>query len=295
MTTIRLTALALLWSASTALFADTAIRDGSFTTTDGAQIHYLRAGEHTARPTLILIPGWTLTASLWREQLQRFSGSRLVIAVDSRSQGQSSRMQTGNTPERRAQDLHELAGKLHLGKLVLVGWSQGAQDAAAYIQQFGTDSVAAVAFVDSPVSAGTAELDLRKEFARAILSGLAVYAAHPADYSQGMVQSIFKRPHPDLDVADIVRIARSTPPSIGTAMLISDIFGADRRAALARIDRPALVIASAQSPLLEAQKEMAAAIQGSRLVVVDNAGHALFVDDPEKFDAALTKLLSGLR
>jgi len=298
MTAIRLSMAALLWVVSTAYAAaaapGAAIQDGFFTTSDAARIHYLRAGAPTSRPTLILIPGWTLSADLWQEQLQKFSDSRLVIAVDSRSQGKSSRMETGNTPERRANDLHELADNLHLHQLVLVGWSQGAQDVAAYIQQFGTRSVAGVVFVDSPVSAGVAELDIRKEFARAILSGLAVYAAHPDEYAQGVVKSIFKRPHPDLDMDGIVRSARNTPPAIGTAMLVSDIFGADRRPALAKIDRPALVIASAQSPLLEAQKEMADAIKGARFVAVENTGHALFVDDPQAFDAELTTLLGGI-
>jgi hypothetical protein len=41
-------------------------------------------------------------------------------------------------------------------------------------------------------------------------------------------------------------------------MLISDIFGADRRPPLAKLDRPALVVASGSSPLLDVQKEMAA-------------------------------------
>lgn len=106
----------LLWQhAAAAPEPQALIRDGSFTTSDAAQIHYLHAGQQTSHPSLILIPGWTLTASLWKEQLQSFSRSRLVIAVDSRSQGQSSRMETGNTPERRARDLHELTASLNLG------------------------------------------------------------------------------------------------------------------------------------------------------------------------------------
>src|ERR1700757_2063844 len=87
--------------------AAASIGDGYFTTDDSARIHYLQAGQNSDAPALVLIPGWTLTASLWHEQLQRFSLQRRVIAVDSRSQGASSIMLTGNTPERRAQDLHE--------------------------------------------------------------------------------------------------------------------------------------------------------------------------------------------
>lgn len=265
------------------------IGDAYFTTDDGARIHYLQAGQDHAAPALVLIPGWTLTASLWREQLQRFSPHQRVIAVDSRSQGESSTMLTGNTPERRAQDVHALLASLHVKRYVLVGWSQGAQDVAAYVQQFGTGSLAGIVFVDSPVSAGTNELDIRKEFSKAILSGLSRYAAHPADYSAGMVRSIFK--HPPADIDAVIAQAQHTPPAVGSAMLTADIFGADRRPALAKIDRPALVIAAGESPLLDAQKEMAAAIRGARFVTVPNTRHAVFVDDPRTFDAALESLL----
>lgn len=275
----------------TAAPAAATIEDGNFTTDDGARIHYLQAGGGDAT-ALVLIPGWTLTASLWNEQLHRFSSDRRVIAIDSRSQGASSIMQTGNTPERRAQDLHELMASLHIDRFVLVGWSQGAQDVAAYVQQFGTGSLAGVAFVDSPVSAGTAELDIRKAFSKVILSGLSVYATQPAAYSAGMVRSIFKQPHPAAEIDAVIAQAQHTPPAVGTAMLVSDIFGADRRPAVQKIDCPAWVIASANSPLLDAQKEMAADIRGAHLIVVPNVGHAVFVDDPQAFDKALGQLIA---
>ena len=266
-----------------------AIGDGYVNTDDGARIHYLEAGQGGAAPALVLIPGWTLTASLWREQLQQFSDHRRVIAVDSRSQGASSIVLTGNTPERRAQDLHELLASLHVDRCVLVGWSQGAQDVAAYVQQFGTASLAGVVFVDSPVSAGNNELDLRKAFSKAILTGLSRYAADPADYSAGMVRSIFL--HPPADIGAVIAQAQRTPPAVGAAMLVSDIFGADRRPALQKIDRPTLVIASASSPLLDAQEQMAESIHGAVFITLPNTRHAVFVDEPKAFDGALTMLL----
>ncbi|MFC3651895.1 alpha/beta fold hydrolase [Dyella humi] len=283
--------LIALIPATRASEAAASISDGYVTTDDGARIHYLQAGQRHDAPALVLIPGWTLTASLWREQLQRFSSQRRVIAVDSRSQGASSIMLTGNTPERRARDLHELLASLHIDRCVLVGWSQGAQDVAAYVQQFGTGSLAGVVFVDSPVSAGTNEVDIRKEFSKAILSGLSRYMAQPADYSAGMVRSIFR--HPPADIDAVIAQAQRTPVAVGAAMLVSDIFGADRRPALQKIDRPALVIASADSPLLDAQKDMAAAIPGAHFVAVPNTRHAVFVDDPQAFDAALSQLLKA--
>ncbi len=261
---------------------------------NGIRIHYLESGVDTGAPGLVLIPGWRLPAFLWDEQLRTFSAVTRVIAIDPRSQGESSKISDGNTPESRARDLHELLEKLGVQRFVLVGWSQGSQDVAAYLEQFGTGSVAGVVFVDSPVSWGSSEIDAHKEFAKSILSGIAAYAAHPREYSKGMARSIFKKPHPDLDLQRVVTSALQTPTDIGIAMLVADVFGADRRPALAKLDKPTLVIASADSPLLDVQKEMAASIPRSRFVAIEGAGHAVFIDDPQKFDDALRDLFQAI-
>jgi microsomal epoxide hydrolase len=111
------------------------IEDGLFTTSDGTRIHFLYEGEQGRLPSLVFIPGWTISANLWTEQLHRFSENRLVVAVDPRSQAESSQSLLDNTPEGRARDLHDLVVHLGIKQFVIVGWSQGAQDVAAYVTQ----------------------------------------------------------------------------------------------------------------------------------------------------------------
>jgi non-heme chloroperoxidase len=266
----------------------------SLTTDSGIKIHYLEAGSNASLPTLVLIPGWRLPAFLWNEQLQKFSHVTRVIAIDPRSQGESSKTTEGNSPESRARDLRDVLGKLHISRCVLVGWSQGAQDVAAYLQAFGTEAIAGVVFVDSPVSFGADEVTLHAKFAQAILSGLAIYVNHPREFSEGMVRSLFKKSHPELNLDEIVRSTLQTPTETGAQMLVMDIFGADRRAALAKLDKPALVVASSASPLLDLQKEMSGSMPTSKLIVIEEAGHAVFIDEPQKFDKALDAFLRSL-
>jgi non-heme chloroperoxidase len=251
-------------------------------------------GSPSAATTLVLIPGWRLPASLWTDQLTQFSKSMRVIAIDPRSQGDSTKTADGNTPESRARDLHDLLAGFKMSRPVLVGWSQGAQDVAAYIQQFGGDSIAGAVFVDSPVSFGPAEVDVHPEFAKAIISSINVYSTHPEEFSDGMVHSIFKKPHPELDIQAIVKSSLKTPVNTGIAMLVSDIFGADRRPALTSLHAPVLVIAAGTSPLLDVQKQMAGLIPGSKLVVIEGAGHAVFIDEPQAFHKALETFIRSL-
>jgi non-heme chloroperoxidase len=268
--------------------------EGKVTTRSGITIHYLQSGASGDSRALVLIPGWRLPAYLWTGQLHEFAQTMRVIAIDPRSQGPSTKTREGNSPEARAEDLHEVMAALGISRPVLVGWSQGAQDVAAYLQQYGSASLAGIALVDSPVSIGPGEVKAHPEFAQAILSGVAAYMRDPQAHSRDSVRSLFKQPHPDLDFEEIVKATLQTPVDTGAAMLIADIFGADRMSALAKLDKPALVIAASSSPLLVQQKEMAAKIPGAKFLAIDGAGHAVFVDQPKQFNDALKGFLAAL-
>src|SRR5262249_12995403 len=145
-----------------------------------------------------------------------------------------------------------------------------------------------------PVSLGAAEVQVHPEFSKAILSFMPIYANYPKEYSDRMVRGIFKKPLPDAEIQKIVQFTLQTPTDTGLSMLVVDIFGADRNAGLAKLNKPTLVIASAEPNLLEAQKEMAKTIPNSKFVAIEDSAHAVFVDQPEKFDQVLQAFLQSL-
>jgi len=67
----------------------------------------------------------------------------------------------------------------------------------------------------------------------------------------------------------------------------------DNRSALAKFARPTLMVIT-KSPFDSASFEMLKRIPGARLEQFDDAGHALFVDDPERFNALLDGFLQAL-
>jgi non-heme chloroperoxidase len=277
------------------VLAQAQITDGTTTVGSGVTIHYLQSGPAKSARALVLIPGWRLPAYLWTEQLTHFAPMMRVIAIDPRSQGPSTKTTRGNSPESRATDLHQILANLGVAHATLVGWSQGAQDVAAYLGAYGTAGIDGVVLVDSPVSLGAMEVDTNPALAKAILAGIANYERDPSAYSRNSVRNLFVEPHPDLDMEKIVRSTMETPPDVGIAMLMLDIFGADRRPPLRALDKPALVIASSRSPLLDNQKQMAASIPGSQFVAVDGTGHAVMVDQPARFDSLLSAFLATER
>src|SRR5438128_6879091 len=108
---------------------------------EGVSLRIIEAGQAGPAPTLVFIPGWSTSADIWRQQIYRFAPNHRVIAFDPRSQGQSTIKTSGNTPEMRAQDLHNLLEQLDARRPVLIGWSQGVQDLPPYVDRSGTPAL----------------------------------------------------------------------------------------------------------------------------------------------------------
>lgn len=263
--------------------------------TDRVRIHYLESGRSDASRTLLFIPGWRVSATIWSQQLDYFAAHGFrVVAIDSRSQGKSSIAVGGNAPEDRAGDTQQVIASLHLRHVILVGWSQGAQDVAAYVDRFGTDSVDGLALIDSPVSAGPGDMAANPGFMKVIAAGLAAYAKNPRAYSDGMMHAIMHAPPATTSFASLDDEAMKTPVDTGISMLVQDLFTTDRRPYLKHFDKPTLVIASGESPLLDAQRQMAKALPHATFDVIEHAAHAVFVDQPAVFERKLEAFAEAL-
>ncbi|PYJ50952.1 MAG: hypothetical protein DME87_05030 [Verrucomicrobia bacterium] len=250
---------------------------------EGISFRVIEAGKPSVQPVLVFIPGWSSGADIWRQQIDRFAPTHRVIAFDPRSQGESTKTTSGNTPETRAQDLQALLERLHVRRPVFIGWSQGVQDIAAYVERYGTHNLAGLVLVDAAASDGADGIAARPQETAAQFKMLAVYQAHQEEYLRGMIRAIISKPQPDGTIDGLVATGMKTPPTVGTAMLVADLFGVNRTAALKKIDCPTLIIASAKSDELARQQAGANRIPHARFEKVEDAAHAVFLDQPERF------------
>ena len=248
----------------------------------------------SAPPELVFIPGWSTGSDIWRRQIETFAKTNRVIAFDPRSEGESTKTTSGNTPETRAQDLHALLERLHVQRAVLIGWSQGVQDVAAYVERYGTRDLAGIVLVDAAVSDGADGIAARPQETAAQFKMFAIYQAHQQEYLGGMMRAIISKPQGDETIEQLVNTGMKTPPDIGVSMLIADMFGVNRTPSLKKIDCPTLIIASAKSDELARQQAAAKQIPHARFEKIENAGHAVFLDQPDRFDDILTSFVSKL-
>lgn len=232
--------------------------------------------------------------AIWRHELDHFAQSRQVIAIDRRSQGDSTVTPVGNTPEQRAEDLRAVLSAMHLARPpVLIGWSQGVQDLAAYLSRYGDHDLSGIVFVEAPISAGASDVVRHPKEAAEELALYDLYQKHQVDYLDGMWRAI-SRSASDAQRAEFVSAGMRTPQAIGVAELVADMHGADRASVFASIHKPALVIAASSSPDSAAERNMAAWISGASIVEISNASHALFLDQPAQFDTVLDAFLTRL-
>jgi non-heme chloroperoxidase len=114
----------------------------------GLTVHYEESGNGTI--PVIFIPGWTMSTKVFARQLAHYSGSPRyrAISYDPRGQGLTTKTLEGHSYQQHGRDLHGLIGALNLKGTVLVGWSYGALDAMAYLDQYGSNNVRALVILD---------------------------------------------------------------------------------------------------------------------------------------------------
>jgi microsomal epoxide hydrolase len=257
--------------------------NGFFQTTDGVKLHYLEAGKGQV---IIFIPGWTMPAEIWRSQIEYFARDHRVIAFDPRSQGRSARPTEGHYPERRAQDLKELIDHLEVNDAVVVGWSLAVPELLTYVELFGTKNIEGFVFVDGFIPG-----DADPQFESGIRAWLKSAQMDRKKFTDEFVRSMFRTKRPEAEIQRIVDASNSTPTNSAVLLILNTV--GNKQLILSKIDKPLLHI---QTTALGKQSEMVKKLLPlARTEIYANTGHALFVDDPERFNHDLENFLRSLR
>jgi non-heme chloroperoxidase len=256
-----------------------------FTTSDSVRIHYLDAG--SGRP-IVFIPGWTMPAWIWQEQIDEFSKNYRVIAVDPRSQGESDKPSFGHLPETRSRDYKELIDHLNLQQPVLVGWSMACGELLKFVEQFGTKNLAGLVLVDGLL------WDKQNPDMFVALSGwMNQLQQDRQKQADGFVRSMFKEPHPESYYNRLADAAMQVPADTAAVLIYDMLAVKEFSTALAKLNRPVLF---AYQPETQSTADMLKAKLGDRVRLerFENDGHALFVDDAERFNHVLDDFLRSL-
>jgi non-heme chloroperoxidase len=230
-----------------------------------------------------MFPGW-----IWQKQIDELSKKYRVIAVDPRSQGESDKPSYGHLPETRARDYKELVDQLGLKQPVLVGWSMGCGELLSYVEQFGEDGIGGLVLVDGLIPA-----KLNPEIVSVLADWTNQLQKDRQKEADVFVRSMYKKPEPEDYVQNVKRATMVVPTDTAVALICNMVAVTDFSKAFARIKRPMVF---AYEPAMQPNADFLKSKLGDQVQLerFDADGHALFVDNPVKFNRIVDQFLQSL-
>ncbi len=258
-----------------------------FVNSNGVRIHYLAKNLEERKPlTLLFVPGVMMPAWIWEKQLAYFSKNYTVVAIDPRSQGESDQVAEGHYAYGRAQDIHSVVEALHLQPLVLIGWSIAVGEVINYAVHFGK-ALKGLVLVD-----GLSGIDPSVPFYEWTVDYWTQFQVNREKSTREFMKLILTQPQPETYTEKLYEVAMKTPTN--TLMtLIENYILQDYRPLWPQLKLP-VWIAAIEGQRLEYMQQMQRAIPQAQLTVFKEAGHALFVDQPEQFNHALEGFIQQL-
>ena len=244
--------------------------------------------EHGAGPPLLLIAGLASDSQSWLPALPALAARHRVILVDNRGCGRTAPQDAPNGIASMADDCAALLGHLGLARVDVVGHSMGGFVAQSLAARFPEQ-------VDHLVLAATAARNssrndlLFRAWATAMASG-----QDPALWLLNLLLWILS-PRFFADPAAVSAaidygLAYPYPQSTAAFTAQVEALGSfDGTSALPRLPPRTLVLAGADDLLfpMAACRELQAAIPGATMAVIEGTAHAIALEQPAAFAAAV--------
>jgi pimeloyl-ACP methyl ester carboxylesterase len=257
----------------------------------GLKLHVRDWGSVDA-PAILLIHGWSQQHLCWRKQTEGpLTDVLRLVAMDLRGHGQSEApldAENYTTGELWADDVAAVIATLRLAAPVLVGWSYGGLVIGDYLRKYGDASIAGLNLVSAAIGIGPAWFGsmIGSVFVEQAPRACSEDQAVALKAVQSLVRSFFVHPATPEDVDRAIRWSLATHPAVRAGLIQRD---EDFRPELSRVRKPVLVsYGAADTVVLPA---MAMAVQASspsaRMAEYDGAGHALFLEQPARFNSEL--------
>ena len=253
--------------------------------------HYLDAG--SGEP-ILFVPGWTMTAEIFRAQVTHFAHDHRVLVLEPRSHGQSVETLDGNTCVEIAKDIRAFIAAMELEGVVLVTWSNAVHYGYAYLGD-GIGRVRAFVAIDSP------PCSMRRDKADAWFDGdreelielwPARFVKDRSAWFREFVQTIVARPLEARELEWFLGMHYSTPMHAAVQLWLSGSL-MDSRDLVRRLDRELPMLNVVRREVLsEASAWLAANAPGT--AVGEMVSHAGFWEDPATFNELLGRFIQSL-
>lgn len=257
---------------------------------DGLSLAVRQQGNPQGRP-VIFIHGYSQAGLCWARQVEDPALSDLrLVTYDLRGHGGSDKpldpahYQEG---DRWAQDVRAIIEALGLERPVLVGWSYGGRIIGDYLRAYGSNEIGGLVFVDAITGNDRGFYGSCNRLMKQMtdLDPASAIAATRAFLRRCVHQPL------DADTFEILLAANMmVPPQVRAAMARP----AEYDDLLASLDRPTLVVHGREDQViaLAMAEHIAALVPGAQRAILDETGHAPFLERPAHFNALLADFVA---
>jgi pimeloyl-ACP methyl ester carboxylesterase len=253
----------------------------------GARLRVRTAGEG---PAVLLVHGWALDLDMWTPQFAALAARHRLIAFDRRGFGLSSGKPS---IEEDLADIEALLATLAIGRLAIVGMSQGARVALRWAIASPDRTTSLV--LDGPprdlLANGRAQGEITLSTYRELVRNAGIEAFRKEWLEHPLMQL---RAH-DADKRALVRKMVERYP--GYDLLADEPSRVTRLHDLHRLDIPVLIVNGEydSDTRIGAGTELARALSHARLAIVPGAGHLSNLDNPAVYNKVLGEFLAHSR
>ncbi len=244
-------------------------------------------------PAVVLLHGYPFNRSMWREQVKALSADYKVVAPDLRGHGETEATKNATMYE-MARDVAALLDKLNIERASFCGLSMGGYVTFSFYSLFSSRVQSLILADTRPQSDAEETRRVRHEQAQKISEeGMKAVA-------ESLLQKVLTpetlRERPEI-VSRVREMIQGTKPEGAVAALRGMAERKDHSYLLERILAPSLVIVGSHDQITppEVAEKMRRDIPGSRLEIIENAGHLSNIENPNQFNNAVKKFLDAQR
>lgn len=252
------------------------------------------AEQGTGRP-LLLIHGFPLSKAIWEPQFSGLPDTARLLAPDLRGHGESEAIPGPYPMDMLAEDCLTLLDSLGVKQpAVVCGLSMGGYVALSLARNH-PNRLAGLILAATRAGADSAEGKTNREKLAARVRENGIQPVIEAMLPKMLSPRTYDT-NPAL-VEQVRGIMEETSPEGAVAALLGMRDRPDSTPLLGRLDLPALIVHGADDqiiPVAEAEA-MHAAIKGSRLEILPNAGHLLNMEQAGLFNQAVQEFLESIR
>ncbi len=257
-----------------------------------ATYHYNVCGE--GEP-LVLLHGFTGTGNTWETFSKKWSRKFKVITIDLPGHGKT-KVKSPRTMERFCEDLTLLLEQLHIKKTHLLGYSMGGRAALSFALYYPEYVQSLILESTSPGLKTEDERRKRREADALLAEQIMVNGVESFTYYWENIPLFATQKYLSAQIKEKIRNERlaQLPEGLAESLLF---MGTGTQPSwwdkLEEVTIPVLLIAGAlDEKYVKINQEMKTLLSVAEMIIVEKSGHAVHVEQVEKFDKIVMEFIS---